>query len=78
MRQWVHWDSQPFRDGSGCDTWTWKQAYVLFAKGQKDIAVCTMFQTHQSQLKPHSRQVKDEGSFGKALEEKWAELNKLK
>jgi hypothetical protein len=76
MTQWVHWDSQPFRDGSVCDTWTWKQAYVLWPKGQGDIVVCTMFQALQSQLKPSSREVRDH-RISKSFEEKWAESMKL-
>ena len=68
--RWAHWDPQPFRNGSGCDTWTWKQAYVLTVKGQQDIAVCTMFQVLQNQLQPNSRKVREQ--FGKVFEEKWA------
>jgi hypothetical protein len=73
---WVHWGPEPFTDSSGCDTTTWKQAYLIKARGFTEVYVCTMYQVLQSQLQSTDR-VDYKVGFGRRIEEQWLDTLKL-
>jgi hypothetical protein len=75
MGRWVHWGSEPFIDSSGCNTTTWKQAYIIVAAVHHDLYVCTIFQTLRNQLKPGS--LACNSGFGGEMEAKWDETLRL-